>query len=447
MFAMTLAPAKDYLLADLEVPLNLPVMIRLEPQQASAARAVALAVVVDASYSMTDAVAGGGTKIDRVVAALEQLADDRDLLRPEDELALIRFGSEARLLHGGPVGDRQALRRRIAELRRAEGSTNMVAGLELGLEAIARARHRQSRLVLFTDGEADSAGAVVSRTLPRLAGAAVRVVSFGVGDRYNEILLEQLADGSNGDYYHLADLSAFAALLANQIIDTRHESALDASLRIAIPDRGVAIKSLYRLRPTLARIQPTDGRWALGNLRADDETILLLDLSLQPRPAGVYRVVEVSLTLGDGATLTAPGARVAFGHDRDRVAGLASVEAWDYARQRGCHATCREAANAARDGDLQGATERLVRARDYARQAGNAGLTQTVDRAVDELRRTQHLSGETIRRVVSDSRTKTVRSRHAGPGVHRATAARVEPRAAAGADGRRRPPSPGEMTP
>jgi hypothetical protein len=130
--------------------------------------------------------------------------------------------------------------------------------------------------------------------------------------------------------------------------------------------------------------------------------------------------VKVTLDLGDGAAVTAPTVFAEFGPDRHRAAMLADAEAWDYAQQRGCQSDCREAAKAARNRDPQRATELLARAQAYARQAGNTRLSQTVERASEELRRSQTISSATVKWVLSDARTKTVRSRHARRGHEQA---------------------------
>src|SRR6185436_16139943 len=98
------------------------------------------------------------------------------------------------------------------EQLRPDGSTNAEEGLRLGYE-MARRGYRPgaiNRVVLCSDGVAN-----VGRTGPESILAQVRTeadrgiqlttIGFGMGN-YNDVLMEQLADKGDGNYYYVDDL-------------------------------------------------------------------------------------------------------------------------------------------------------------------------------------------------------------------------------------------------
>lgn len=169
-----------------------------------------LVLVVDRSGSMQDR-----GKMDQVRAGLRDLAQR---LRADDEVALVSFSTEARL--ESPLrrrGDGEWLLAAIDRLA-PDGSTNLHAGLMLGLEQFARGgerdgdsgrapRDRSRRLVLLTDGIANLGVTDPSRILDEAQRAmrGVDVSTIGFGRDVDTTLLERLAAGTRGLFHFVAD--------------------------------------------------------------------------------------------------------------------------------------------------------------------------------------------------------------------------------------------------
>lgn len=141
---------------------------------------VGVVVVLDTSSSMAEQAAGGGTKLEAAVAAVDALAGR---LTPADQVALVTFDRTARL--AAPLSaDPAALRAALGALLLADG-TAIDAGLRearLHLEAINRGSSRQPAIVLLTDGRAypSTPSAVVAEAdAARAAGITLHAVGLG----------------------------------------------------------------------------------------------------------------------------------------------------------------------------------------------------------------------------------------------------------------------------
>ena len=94
------------------------------------------------------------------------------------------------------------------------GSTNVQAGLNLGVQLANRARLERPEaynyVILMSDGvanvDATNPFAILESAYDRDAGNPLRLITVGVGiSNYNDVLLEQLAQHGNGWYRYLDD--------------------------------------------------------------------------------------------------------------------------------------------------------------------------------------------------------------------------------------------------
>ena len=164
-------------------------------------------LVLDASGSM-----GDGNRVDIARAAAETI---RQSLRPQDRVAVVHFTEgvihQFTVEHTGP--DDTSVERSIAQLA-PHGSTNVQAGLNLGVQLANRARlerpNAYNYVILMSDGvanvDATNPFAILESAYDRDAGNPLRLITVGVGiTNYNDVLLEQLAQHGNGWYRYLDD--------------------------------------------------------------------------------------------------------------------------------------------------------------------------------------------------------------------------------------------------
>ncbi len=175
-------------------------------------------LVLDASGSMSD-----GNRVDIARAAAESI---RASLRPTDTIAVVHFTDgvvhDLTVRHARP--DDRAVRQSIDKLR-PRGSTNVQAGLDLGVELAQQARYARpdayNYIILMSDGvanvDATNPFAILESAADRDDANPLRLITIGVGiGNYNDYLLEQLAQHGNGWYRYLNDVGHARATFARE---------------------------------------------------------------------------------------------------------------------------------------------------------------------------------------------------------------------------------------
>ena len=170
-------------------------------------RPLNVTLVLDASGSMRD-----GNRVDIARSAAEAI---RQSLRPQDRVAVVHFTTD--VIHHLTVDHRSpddsSVESSIAQLSPG-GSTNVQAGLNLGVQLANRARlerpEAHNYVILMSDGvanvDATNPFAILESAYDRDAGNPLRLITIGVGiNNYNDVLLEQLAQHGNGWYRYLND--------------------------------------------------------------------------------------------------------------------------------------------------------------------------------------------------------------------------------------------------
>ena len=164
-------------------------------------------LVLDASGSMA-----AGNRVDIARAAAEAI---RGSLGPNDRIAVVHFTTyvidEYTVGHSAP--DDGDVVRSIGQLR-AHDSTNVQAGLDLGVELADAARRERpdafNYIILMSDGvanvDATDPFAILESAEDTDSRNPLRLITIGVGiENYNDYLLEQLAQHGNGWYRYLDD--------------------------------------------------------------------------------------------------------------------------------------------------------------------------------------------------------------------------------------------------
>ena len=166
-------------------------------------------LVLDASGSM-----GSGNRVDIAQQAAESI---RRSLQSDDRIAVVHFTDNVvrnlTVEHTGP--DDRDVRNSIDRLR-PRGSTNVQAGLDLGVRLADRARrdrpNAHNYVILMSDGvanvDATDPFAILESAYDRDSRNPLRLITIGVGiENYNDELLEQLAQHGNGWYRYLSDVN------------------------------------------------------------------------------------------------------------------------------------------------------------------------------------------------------------------------------------------------
>jgi len=190
-------------------PIYLPLLLREQcvPEQ----RRTDVVLVMDASTSMLEPTAAGGTKLEAAVQAAGVFLDELHL-GAGDQAAVVEFNNSATLLAPLTV-DRAALEGALAGIGAAQ-QTCIVCGLEAAVAELASARHVTTStpaVVLLTDGRSNPRPAEEAVAVAMEAkGRGVVVFTIGLGDELDDEALAAMA--SPGGYHRAPGAEALAEI-------------------------------------------------------------------------------------------------------------------------------------------------------------------------------------------------------------------------------------------
>jgi Ca-activated chloride channel family protein len=197
-------------------------------------------LALDVSGSMN------GAAIDNAKKAAQALVLKLD---PLDDFSMVTFSSEADVLvPDGPVGPRRKdIMAKIGAVR-ADGGTNISAGLDLAYHQAHTGQIDADAIkivMLLSDGHANAGDTNPTSLAERAEHAfqdGVQTSTFGLGGDFDAPLMSAIADKGAGGYYYLADSTQIAPALTRE---------LDARL---IPV-AQAVELRVRLRPDVAPLK------------------------------------------------------------------------------------------------------------------------------------------------------------------------------------------------
>ncbi|MFN0149665.1 MAG: von Willebrand factor type A domain-containing protein [bacterium] len=226
-----------------------------------------LVFVIDTSGSMN--------REDRITLVKRSLHLLLDELRPDDTVGIVAYSNDARVVLepaalGGAGEDdesdpramrdgagrdaRRDDRVRLAgpdEVARAidalwpDGGTNAEAGLTLGYEMARRAFRPGAinRIILCSDGVANigrTGSESILESVRREADRGIHLSAIGVGmGNYNDVLLEQLANRGDGNYYYVDDIDEARRVFVENLTGTLQTIAKDAKVQVEFDPRLV----------------------------------------------------------------------------------------------------------------------------------------------------------------------------------------------------------------
>lgn len=198
---------------------------------------VNLALVIDRSGSMA------GEKLRHARQAARRLVQQ---LTPSDRLAIVHYGSDVGAFHSAHVTpDTRVRMLGFIDSLHDDGGTNIGAGLEEAhRQLMPSAREfRTSRVILLSDGQ-PTEGVVDEEGLRgvvrRLRAAGLSLSAIGVGDDFNEDLMQSLAEHGAGAYAYLQDAAQLATIFQKDLQRASTVVAQRAELRLALP-QGVQL--------------------------------------------------------------------------------------------------------------------------------------------------------------------------------------------------------------
>jgi Ca-activated chloride channel family protein len=194
---------------------------------------VSLALVIDRSESMR------GQKLVDAKRAARMLVER---LGAEDRLALVHYGTDVNVFPSTQVSEaaRQEMLGFVDAIQ-DEGSTHISGGLEAAAQELRShvKAFQVSRILLLSDGQ-PTAGLTDDGELRRLAGQyqheGMTVSALGVGEDFNERLMQGMAEQGGGFYGYIQDSQQLADIFRRELEQAAGTVARGLELRLELPD-------------------------------------------------------------------------------------------------------------------------------------------------------------------------------------------------------------------
>lgn len=256
-------------------------------------KSASLVFVIDTSGSMSMQ-----NRLETVKYALNKLVDQ---LYPDDQIAIVTFGSNARIIMDFTSGSNKDKIRRVINRLNTNGSTNAAEGLRLGYRLAVQNLLPEgiNRVILCSDGVANTGLTDSNDIFEMIEGAVdqnVQMTSIGVGmGNFNDALLEDLANRGDGNYYYIDSNEQAEKVFVDDLTGTLQMIARDARVQVEFNPEVVATYRLlgYENREVADEDFRNDEevRQQAGELGAGHSATAVYALTLQPYAEGSIATV------------------------------------------------------------------------------------------------------------------------------------------------------------
>ncbi len=361
-------------------------------------------IVIDVSRSMRK------KKIECAIEAAKHIITS---LRENDWVSAVTFSDEARVIIPlSKVTDKISMISALDRIR-IESGTRMYHGMETGAREMRGVDLAGviSRMIVLTDGETEGED-ICRRIAIQEKKDGLVVSTLGIGDRYNENLLAEIANTTVGNFFHLKMPEQIMPIFQKEIEYASGSIITNVSINLNLLD-SVKLVSFDRVYPSYIQFNPVSERDGtlfivdIGNISKDESTIFAILLKLPSKPAGKLKIAEVnvSYSIPDMQVedrVEKKDVFIEYTGDESLCVKVNS-EVIDYFNQVNVQNLVEKAIHESKTGNSAAATHTLSQARDITEKTGNAPLFDSITDALADLRQNGEITSEGIKTIKSGS--------------------------------------------
>jgi Ca-activated chloride channel family protein len=252
-----------------------------------------LSLVLDKSGSMQ------GQKIENLRQAAKLVVDR---LGADDLLSIVAFSDRKyRIADSQPVTNKEEFKAKIDRIRDG-GGTAISGGMAQGLAELEKGLDpgRVSRMLLLTDGQTFGD----EKQCKKLGGDAgkkgIVVHALGLGDDWNEDLLDEVAEASGGSADFIDSPDKIVPFF-ERAVQSMQDTVVQNARMILRLSNGITPRQVWQVLPMISNLgyrplSDRDVQVDLGELEKGQPRSLLVELLVGPRPAGTYRVAQAEIS-------------------------------------------------------------------------------------------------------------------------------------------------------
>jgi Ca-activated chloride channel family protein len=366
-------------------------------------------LVLDHSGSMQ------GAKLNNMKAATRRVIE---MLTPEDIVSLVVFDDTVNVvLPATHATDKTALIGQVDTITEA-GGTAMSLGLQAGQAELYKhlGPDRLSHMLLLTDGQTWG-DEDTCRTIARSLGdLGVHVTALGLGDEWNEQLLDDLADVTSGTSDYIADPATIDNFFQRAVQVAQGTAVQDSRLLLRLV-QGVTPRAVYRATPVIANLgyQPIgDSEVAvkLGDLSYGSGSSVLIELLISKQTAGSFRLAQAELRyipVGQDVTTHMVKQDVLLDFTNDTQAPAYTPHVMNLVEKVTTFKLQTRALSEAEAGNIGGATQKLRAAATRLLDMGELDLAEKTQQQADLLERGENMNAGTQKELRYATRRLTQR--------------------------------------
>lgn len=384
-------------------------LVELQPAQAIASlrMPVNVSFVLDRSGSMK------GKKIERVRQATAMALD---MLGPQDTFSVVIFDHRHDVLIPSQSVEQPDEMKDVIKRIRDAGGTKIAPALERALQEIQKdSGDKIRRLVLLTDGQTEHENECLLRA-EEAGQLGVPLTALGVGKDWNEDLLIEMANRSGGTADFIDQPDKIVDYFQNTVQRAQAAVVRNTSLTLRLV-QGVMPRALWQVIPLITNlgykyIAERDVSVPLGELETGQGQTLMIELLVEPRPAGQYRVGQVEVTY-DIPTLNMTQEKIrddvmlTFTAEQEQI-NQVNATVMNIVEKVSAFKLQTRALQDLQTGDVGSATQKLKSAVTRLLNQGETDLAEAMQKEVSNLEQSGELSSEGQKTIKFGTR-KTVR--------------------------------------
>jgi Ca-activated chloride channel homolog len=245
----------------------------------------------------------GSMKGAKLAAVKESVKLVINRLGMSDMVSVVVFDDNVRVVvPAQPAADKPYLASLIDGIKDG-GGTAMSLGMSAGLNELRKHATPASvnRMILLTDGVTYGDADRCRRIADEAGAVGIGIYPLGIGADWDEDLLDNIGHRSGGmpaEFIRRPDDAL--GIFERQLESAEAVSVRNAQLTIRLPG-GVTPKRSVRVLPLISplgqeTLSDREALAALGDIEYDTPQALLLELLVDPRPAGTFRIAQAELS-------------------------------------------------------------------------------------------------------------------------------------------------------
>ncbi len=251
-----------------------------------------IALVLDKSGSMEG---------DKIISLRKAAKNVIDMLDEDDYVSIIAFSDRVYpIVTSTPAVNKIALKKEIDGIRDG-GGTAMSGGMRRGMGELEKqlSSDRLNRMLLLTDGETFGDETDCRQLGTEMGGKGIIIQALGLGEDWNEDLMDEVAENSGGkaDFVEKPEeISDFFQATVQRMQATAIQNA-ELVLRLV---NGVTPRQIWQVTPIIENLgyRPLSDEAVqvqLGEVDKDEGISLLVELLISPRPEGTFRIAQAEV--------------------------------------------------------------------------------------------------------------------------------------------------------